>query len=122
MTVNSVRQSLLQRFIPENIGSPSIDMEYFIAPHINSLSNQLKSNQPEQRKAILYIDGTYCYIPKSRNFQVPRQSFSSHRRRYLLKPSLIVIPDGFILEIQRPYFADSRNEDARNLRNEFEQV
>ncbi|EZA56076.1 hypothetical protein X777_03921 [Ooceraea biroi] len=36
-----------------------------------------------------------------------------------LKPVLIVAPDGYILDIQGPYFSDSRNNNAAILRNEF---
>ena len=32
----------------------------------------------------------------------------------------IVAPDGYVLKIQRPYFCDSRNNDAAMLRNELQ--
>ncbi|EGI66282.1 hypothetical protein G5I_05245 [Acromyrmex echinatior] len=40
--------------------------------------------------------------------------------RHLVKPALIVAPDGYILDIHGPYFADSKNNDAAMLRNEFQ--
>lgn len=43
-----------------------------------------------------------------------------HKGRHLLKPVLLVAPDGYILDIQGPYFADSRNNDAAILRSEFD--
>ncbi|EZA50292.1 hypothetical protein X777_11303 [Ooceraea biroi] len=39
--------------------------------------------------------------------------------RHLVKPALIVAPDGYILTIQGPYFSDSKNNDAQMLRNEY---
>lgn len=64
--------------------------------------------------------GTYVCIPKSSNFRSLRQSYSIHKGRHLLKPVLIVAPDGYILDIQGPYFSDSKNNDAAILENEFE--
>lgn len=40
--------------------------------------------------------------------------------RHLMKPALIVAPDGYILAIQGPYFSDARNNDAQMLNNEFQ--
>lgn len=37
-----------------------------------------------------------------------------------MKPVLVTAPDGYILDIHGPYFADSRNNDASLLRAEFE--
>ena len=51
---------------------------------------------------------------------VLRQSYSVHKSKHLVKPALVVAPDDYILEIQGPYFSDSRNNDAEMLRNEFE--
>ncbi|KYN21785.1 hypothetical protein ALC57_05107 [Trachymyrmex cornetzi] len=47
-------------------------------------------------------------------------TFSRHKGRHLVKPALVVAPDGYILEIQGPYFSDTRNNDAAMLQNEFE--
>lgn len=61
------------------------------------------------------IDGTYLYIPKSNNFRVLRQSYCMHKGRHLVKPTLVVAPDGYILTVQGPYFSD-----YEMLRNEYE--
>ncbi|KYM96864.1 hypothetical protein ALC62_12474 [Cyphomyrmex costatus] len=45
-------------------------------------------------------------------------SYCVHKGRHLVKPVLIVAPDGYILDIQGPYFSDSRNNDAAILQNE----
>ncbi|KYQ53566.1 hypothetical protein ALC60_00093, partial [Trachymyrmex zeteki] len=60
------------------------------------------------------------YIQKSSNFRALRQSYCVHKGRHLIKPVLIVAPDGYILDIQGPYFSDSRNNDAAILQNEFD--
>lgn len=120
MVIATVRKSLLIRFVPENIGVNCITREAYINRHVTEFTNHLYNPQPENPVAIAYIDGTYTYIAKSSNFQALRQSFSMHKHRHLIKPALIVAPDGFILDIHGPYFADSRNNDAAMLQNEFD--
>lgn len=120
MAVSTVRKSLMQRFVPQNIGFDSITRENYIARHVTEFGNTLYNAEPNIPRVIAVIDGTYSYIPKSSNFRVLRQSFSLHKNRHLLKPVLIVALDGFILDIQGPYFSDSRNNDAAILENEFE--
>lgn len=119
MAISTVRQSLMQRFVPENIGLNSITKENYIARHIPEFVNELYNANPNISRVIGAIDGTYSYIPKSSNFRTLRQSFSILKSRYLLKLVLIVAL-GFILDIQGPYFSDSRNNDAAILENEFE--
>lgn len=65
------------------------------------------------------IDGTYTKVEKSSNFRVLRQTFCTHKGYHLLKPALLVAPDGYILAIQGPYFFDARNNDAAMLLKEF---
>lgn len=42
-----------------------------------------------------------------------------HKGRHLLKPTLIVATDGYILAILGPYFSDYYNNDAAIFQNEF---
>lgn len=120
LAVATTRQSLMQRFVPTNIGFESITREQYIERHVSEYPNILYNPEPDIPRAIVKVDGTYSYIPKSSNFRALRQSFSLHKGRHLVKPALIVAPDGYILEIQGPYFSDTRNNDAAMLRNEFE--
>ncbi|KMQ84946.1 hypothetical protein RF55_16831 [Lasius niger] len=107
------------RFVPENIGVASITCEAYINNHVTEFANTLYNPDPANPILIAYIDGTYSYIEKSSNFRVFRQSYSQHKGRHLIKPALIVAPDGYILDIHGPYFSDARNNDAATLRNEF---
>lgn len=118
--IDYVRSSLLLRFVPENIGPQSITREQFVDQHVTEFANALYNPEPAERRAIAVIDSTYAYIHKSSNFRVLRQSYSLHKNRHLLKPTLIVAPDGYILSIFGPYFSDARNNDAEILRGEFE--
>ncbi|KYN18648.1 hypothetical protein ALC57_09030 [Trachymyrmex cornetzi] len=120
LAIGNVRKSLMRRFVPQNIGFQAITREEYIRLHVSDFANELYNANPEYRKAIVYPDGTYADIQKSSNFRALRQSYCFHKGRHLLKPLLIVAPDGYILHIFGPYFSDSRNNDAAILRNEFE--
>lgn len=119
LVISTVRQSLALRFVSENIGFGAIDRNTFIQRHVTDFSNRLYNPQPETRRAIVVIDGTYTKIEKSSNFRVLRQSYCRHKGYHLLKPALLVAPDGYILAIQGPYFSDSQNNDAAMLLKEF---
>lgn len=120
LAVGNVRKSLMLRFVPKNIGFGAIKRTDFIDQHVPSYANILYNSSPEIRKAITYVDGTYTMISKSTNFEVLRQTYCVHKGRHLIKPILIVAADGYILDIQGPYFSDSRNNDARILKYEYE--
>lgn len=118
--VSTVRLSLLQRFVPNNIGLESINRQEFIRQHVREFTNELYNPEPDEPKAIMVIDSTYALIHKSMNFRILRQSYSKHKNCHLLKPTLIVASDGYILAILGSYFSDSYNNDAAILREEFE--
>ncbi|KAF5302341.1 hypothetical protein FQA39_LY10380 [Lamprigera yunnana] len=81
---------------------------------------QLYNPQPTTPRVIAIVNGTYSFIHKSSNFRTLRQTYDVHKGRHLVKPYLIVAPDGYILAIQGPYFCDSRDNDAAFLQNDFE--
>ncbi|XP_043464129.1 uncharacterized protein LOC122499719 [Leptopilina heterotoma] len=125
LTVDTVRKSLMQIFVPQNIGFDAITPHQYVAEHVTEFANALYNPNPEIPRVIECMDGTYSYIhkiwgPDCSNFRALRQSFCLHKSSHLLKPVLIVAPDGYILAIQGPYFSDSRNNDASILRNEFD--
>lgn len=120
LAVATVRNSLMQRFVPANLGLDAITREQYIERHVLEFPNILYNSEPDVPRVIAVVDGTYSYIPKSTNFRALQQSFCRHKGRHLVKPALIVAPDGYILEIQGPYFSDSRNNDAAMLQHEFE--
>lgn len=118
--IDIVRKSLCQRFVPSNIGLRSITRAECIERHVTRFANELYNPTPEIPKAIVFIDGTYTYTHKSSNFQILRKAYSRHKGRHLLKPALMVAPDGYILAVQGPYFSNPPNNDAAMLRNEVQ--
>lgn len=67
------------------------------------------------------FDVTYSFVQKSRNFRTLRQIYPIHEQAHLVKPILIIAPNGYISDILRPYFADSHNNDASCPLNELNQ-
>lgn len=120
LAVTKVRESLAACFVPENIGFAAITRQNYIEQHVTEFANMLYNPEPNRPAAIVYIDGTYAYCYKSKNFRALRQSFCRHKGRRLHKPALLVAPDGYILDIHGPYFSDAFNNDASMLQNEFE--
>jgi len=87
--------------------------------HVTDFTNTLYNQEPEIRRAIIVLDRTYIRVPRNSNFRVMRQSFSPHKHYFLLKPIMLVAPNGHILDVHGPYFSDSRNNDANILRDQL---
>lgn len=113
--ISTVRRSLMGRFTDENIGLQAINRETYINNHVTEFANHLYNPDPNIRRAIFHVDGTYLEVEKSSNYQAARQSFSMQKKYYLIKPALIVAPNGYILDIHGPYFSDNANNDAAIL-------
>uniref|UniRef100_A0ABD2WMH4 DDE Tnp4 domain-containing protein n=1 Tax=Trichogramma kaykai TaxID=54128 RepID=A0ABD2WMH4_9HYME len=110
----------MRRFVLNNIGLAAITREQYIERHVTDFANRLYNPTPENRMAIFYIDGTYTYCFKSKNFRSLRQTYCRHKSDHLVKPALVVAPDGYILDIQGPYFSDAHNNDAAMISHELE--
>ena len=119
LKISLVRTSLIIIFTPGNIGF-GIARNDYIQRHVTDFANRLYNPEPERRRAIAYVDCTYLDIEKSTCFKALRQSYCVHKSKHLIKPSMIVAPDGHILDIQGPYFSNARNNDTSILVNEFQ--
>lgn len=115
LAVSMVRQSLTMRFTRENIGFEAISRQEYIERHVTDFANHLYNTTPEDSRAIVYNDCTYLDIERSTCFKTLRQSYCTHKKKHLVKPSMLVAPDGYILDIQGPYFSNASNNDASIL-------
>lgn len=117
-TIDSVSAALEEYFVPHNLGYLHITREQALEHH----SIKLTSNVLGQSESRVYVvaDCTYNYIEKPADFELQRKTFSAHKKRNLLKPLYIVFPDGYILEAAGPYFCDSKNNDAANIRHHYQ--
>lgn len=116
--IQTIRELLAAHFVPRFLGVGAITREDFIQQHVPDFHNQLYNNG-EEKVAIIYVDGTYVDIPKSSNFRVLRQSYCLHKHKHLIKPIMLVAPNGYILDVHGPYFSDNPNNDASILIEEF---
>ena len=111
--IHSVRQVLMLKFVPSNLGFSHVSREDVLHKHTRALAQSLLAENDGQ--AILVLDGTYIYINKSNNFQFQRRSYSVHKGRPLVKPMIIVSTTGYYVSVLGPYFADAKNNDASIL-------
>ena len=103
--LNEARCSMLRNFMPQNL-SESLTREKLPSNHtpVSSKLFNLDIN-----KSAFIMDGTYIYIQKSSNYKFQKQSYSSQKKRNLIKPFMIVLPDGYIVNALGPYEA-SKND------------
>jgi hypothetical protein len=74
-------------------------------------------------QAAVVLDGTYTYVQKSSNNSFQRKSFSGHKHRHLLKPFMIVCPDGYIIDAIGPYLAHINDAAiATDIRSKLKEV
>lgn len=106
--ISVVRRTLMETFVPNNVGFQHISREDVINKHTRPLAESLFGGTGTQ--AILVLDGTYIYIQKSMNFAFQRKSYSMHKGRPLVKPMIIVTTSGYYLSVLGPYVA--KNNDA----------
>ncbi|XP_056007177.1 uncharacterized protein LOC125665391 [Ostrea edulis] len=111
--VKTIRQAMMENFVPQNLGFHHVTREKVIEDHTRPLAASLFGTSGKE--VILVFDGTYIYIEKSSNFHFQRRSFSLHKGRPLLKPMVIVTTSGYFVSVLGPYLADPRNNDASIL-------
>ncbi|XP_062589596.1 uncharacterized protein LOC134251226 isoform X2 [Saccostrea cucullata] len=106
-----VRRTLMETFVPKNVGFQHISREDVIQKHTRPLAESLFGGTGTQ--ALLVLDGTYIYIQKSMNFAFQRKTYSLHKGRPLVKPMIVVTTSGYFLSVLGPYIA--KNNDAAIL-------
>lgn len=82
--------------------------------HQNYVTTKLHA--PSGDKAVIIIDGTYIFIEKSSKIQFQKITYSMHKKSNLIKPFMIVYPDGFIAAVCGPY---PGNKSDATIMNEF---
>lgn len=120
LAISTVRQSLMIRFVNENIGFGAITREDYIEWHVTPFSNQLYNDTSQNPKVIIYNDYTYLHIEKNACLKLCVNHFVSIKTDICSKPSMLMAPDRYILDIQGPYFSNATNNDDRILLKEFQ--
>jgi hypothetical protein len=113
--ISKMRIALLTHFVPFHVGVCHLDRDTFVKEHVPNFCHVL--TEADQTAAVLVVDGTYSYIQKSQNNEFQIKSYSLHKNRSLLKPMMIVGPDGYILHCIQHYASDHKNNDAAILQH-----
>lgn len=108
----SVREALMKNFVPRHLGFQHISHQELCLHHITPIARKLFTSEDNQDQAVLILDGTYIYIQKSHDYEFQRLSYSLHKNRPLVKPMMVVAPDGYIISVLGPYLSDYHNNDA----------
>lgn len=74
-----------------------------------------------KQNVIVEVDRTYSYFGMCTNRRTRDNHFALIKNVISDRPALFVTSDGFILNIQGPYWPDSQNNDAQMLIDVFEQ-
>jgi len=98
------RNALASEWVPLHLGFSRINRED-LKLHMTAETRELFCAQDVDTIAIV-LDGTYVYIQKSSNFLFQRKNFSGHKHRPLLKPMMVVSPDGHIIDCIGPFEAN----------------
>ena len=95
-SIHAARTSLMQEFVPQNLGFQHTTHEEFVEKHTTAISKELFSTKEKQ--AIIVLDGTYVYIQKSSDHKFQRKCFSLHKGCPLVKPMVVTATDGYSYE------------------------
>ena len=107
--LQAAREALLRAFVPSYLGISHISREQLINRNL-TIPEGLFGNR-EERVPIVICDGTYIYLQKSSNYLFQKKTYSLHKYRNLVKPFLIVAPDGYIIDVFGPYPATESDAD-----------
>lgn len=116
-TIDAVSAALEEHFVPNYLGYHHITRDQALQDHSIKLTSDVLGKSDS--RLYLIADCTYNYIEKPSDFELQRKTFSPHKKRNLLKPLFIVLPDGYIMEAAGPYFCDPKNNDAANIRHHY---
>jgi hypothetical protein len=101
--IGEARKALSDEWVPLHLGMFRITRDV-LKSHMTTVAEELFCNAD---KVAVVMDGTYTYIQKSTNNAFQRASYSGHKHRPLLKPFMIVSPDGHIIDALGPNVSDA---------------
>ena len=93
-------RSNLHDFVMNNVGLNVFTRAKMIQHRTNNV--EALYNLQGTNSVVTVWDATYEYLPKSSNFRFQAATYSSNKKRNLLKPMVAVTPDGMIVDIFGP--------------------
>lgn len=103
-TIERVAELLMKEFVPMFLGIDHLTREEIIKNH-NRNNYRILFNAGED-ELFLLMDGTYVYTEKPANFKLQKALYSMQKLRTLVKPFMIVLPSGYILDAPGPFIAN----------------
>lgn len=105
--IRTARDSLTQDLVDKNFGFKNVTRSV-LQQHTTPQSRIIFSNSNVDRVTTIW-DGTYLFCDKSGNFEFQKDSYSVQKKRSLVKAMVCVSPDGFIIDIFRPFKASEND-------------
>jgi hypothetical protein len=114
--IGEARKALSDEWVSLHLGMSRITRDV-LKSHMTTVAKELFCDAD---KVAVVMDGTYIYIQKSTNNAFQRASYSGHKHRPLLKPFMIVSPDGHIIDALGPFLANVNDATiSRHIGTEF---
>jgi hypothetical protein len=99
-------RSGLKSFVEDNLGVKRYSRDDWLAHNTEMVS---KLFIEKENQLILIADGTYCYCEKSSNNSFQRMTYSGQKKRHLVKPFVVCVADGTIVDIYGFYAATAND-------------
>lgn len=110
--MRKVRNILTENFVPHHLGFNHLNRN-ILKENMTKVSAELFCSDNNENIITIW-DGTYIYIQKSSNYEFQRKTYSMHKKRPLIKPMMVVTPNGYILEAFGPYPANLNDAEIMN--------
>ena len=99
---SQTRDALIKDFVPQFLGANHRTREQFLDKNTILARTLFDMNE---NQLCLIADGTYIYCQKSSNNQLLRKLWSGHKKRPLIKPFVVCLSNGYILDVFGPFAA-----------------
>lgn len=106
-TILQVARTLGKDFLKQNLGLGHLSRATALRDHSRDMYYKL-FEEHDKTSLFLIMDGTYVYVDKPSDFEIQKLTWSGQKKRNLIKPFMIVLPSGYILEAS-PWFANGND-------------
>jgi hypothetical protein len=101
-SIDSVSRALEKYFVPHFLGFGHLSREQCINQHGREIFRTIF--EAEDDALFLTLDGTYLFTDKSADFDDQKSTWSEQKKRNLVKPMMIILESGYVLDCPGPYF------------------
>jgi len=111
--IEAVSNALLKNFVPSYLGYEHLTRDQVLEQHTPPSVSKIA--ETGTNSIVIVLDGTYLQIDSPSDYETQRKTFSTHKGYNLVKPMMLVFPNGYILEAEGPFFGDTNNSDTKIL-------